>query len=141
MAKHTIRSYKKKDETTCLKLLKANEKNLGSTKLSDYTKYWVAENTQKDIVGMVGFVDLENGIGMLVSCVVAKNHRKKGLGKELLDTVTSHAKENGYRKVFLITLNPGMMVVAIKTGFVPEGTLKKHFKTSEDMYYFSYFIE
>ncbi|MDR1495759.1 MAG: GNAT family N-acetyltransferase [Clostridiales Family XIII bacterium] len=47
---------------------------------------------------------------------VAPEHRKDGLGKELLDLIVAEAKSRGAAEVFLVARAPGFFA---KSGFVP----------------------
>ena len=121
-------------------LLNRNKQHLGSVEISKNYKYWVVINNNNKVIGSIGFSDLENNVGMLISCVVSKECRGKGIGNKLIKKAINYAKRQEYRKIILLTINPVMMILAIKCGFIPEGSLKRHFKNGEDMCYFSYFI-
>lgn len=64
-------------------------------------RLWVAE----DGGALVGVIGLEpfRGAGLLRSLVVAPHHRKRGLGRRLVDTVEGHAKAAGLKQLALLT--------------------------------------
>ncbi len=147
----TIRPFQSKDAEFCSKLITQNKLHLGDIyaasdliKASQFNSYWVAENKQKQIVGLIGLSDLNNGIGMVTTLVVTITKQRKGIGKKLLSHLKSEAKNQKFRKLLLLTheKNKPMMILAIKEDFIPEGSLKNHFRDGKkDVIYFSYFIE
>lgn len=144
-----IRNFTDKDAHACIEIMQQNEEHMGDlytveslVKAAGYTNYFVAVDEGK-IIGMIGFSDLNNGIGMLGSLCVNKEIHGKGTGKLLVRKVVEFAKEKKFRKVLLLTheKNKAMMGLAIREDFIPEGSLKKHFRDGKDVIYFSYFIE
>lgn len=109
---------------------------------SGFIKFFVAEEEGK-ILGYNGLMDLKNGIGMMLSLAVDKDQQGKGIGTELVKAVKDYAKENGFRKVLLLCRinNKPMILLGVKEDFEPEGVLRRHFRTGEDVLYMSYFIE
>ena len=143
-----IREFSPKDSKSCIAILNKNEEHMGDLytedsliKASSYTSYLVAEEG-KDILGMVGLTDLNNGIGMLGTLCVDPEIHGKGVGRALVKATIALAKEKKYRKVLLLThvKNKPMMILAIQEDFVPEGSLKNHFRDGKDVIYFSYFL-
>lgn len=143
-----IRPFKRDEAKACVRLINKNKKDMGDlyteksfAKVASSNRYWVAEKKGK-IVGLVGFSDLKNGIGMMVSLCVDPDFQGKGIGTELIRKIKSYAKRHSFRKVLLLThaKNKKMMILAIKEDFIPEGSLRKHFRTGEDVVYFSYFL-
>ncbi len=144
-----VREFSKDDAVDCARIIDENAKDMGDLYSADelvsasaYNNYWVA-TVDGEIAGMIGFCDLKNGIGMMATLCVSKTHQRKGVGKSLVDAVKKYAIENKFRKILMLTheKNSPMMVLGISQGFVPEGSLKKHFRTGEDVMYFSYFVE
>ena len=144
-----VRPFKKSDVDGFLAVMRKCRRWLGDLynrktllKAAEHTRFWVAESKGK-IVGHVGFVDLKNGIGMLCSLAVDPAYRGKGIGRKLIKAVKRYAKRKGFRKIIAITRldNKPAMILLIKEGFVPEGTLMYHFRTGEHMAYFSYFLK
>jgi len=109
---------------------------------SSYIKFFVAEEEAK-IVGYIGFTDLKNGIGMMLSLAITKDQQGKGVGSALVEKVKEHATANSFRKVLTLVRvnNKPMIGLAKKLDFEDEGILKRHFRTGEDVMYLSYFIE
>jgi len=143
-----IRLFKPTDANLCVAIINENKENMGDLytkasliKSSKNNNYWVAEEGGK-IIGMIGLTDLNNGIGMVISFCVRKLFQNRGIGEALLKRIESEVKKRKYRKLLLLThvANKRMMSLAIKEDFIPEGTLKKHFKDGKDVVYFSYFI-
>lgn len=147
MEKIIIQKFKKLDAFTCVQLIDINNKDMGDLhtsesliKSGDYNMYWVAKTANK-VIGMIGLSDLKNNIGMILSLCVHPDFHGKGIGKNLLRVVKKYAKKNTFRKILLLThhKNKKMMSLAISEDFIPEGTLKRHFRTGEDVICFSYF--
>lgn len=143
-----IMEFKLEDANDCVEILNKNKKNMGDLhteeslkKASSYNHYWVAKIGKK-IIGLIGVADLENGIGMVASLSVDPDCQGKGIGQELLRTAKKFCKKNKFRKLLLLTheKNKPMMILAIKEDFIPEGSLKRHFRDGRDVIYFSYFI-
>ncbi|KAF9460860.1 acyl-CoA N-acyltransferase [Collybia nuda] len=67
--------------------------------------FWVAEEGNT-IIGFVG-LDLgaseEENIGEVRRMIVSPSHRRRGVGKELMDVVDKHAKANGIIALELTT--------------------------------------
>ncbi|MBM3283432.1 GNAT family N-acetyltransferase [Candidatus Gottesmanbacteria bacterium] len=144
-----IRKFKKSDARQCVALIEVNKENMGDLYTPDSlisaslsNQYWVAETTER-IVGMIGFSDLHNGIGMLLTLSVLPQMQRMGIGRALIETAKKYAKKNHFRKILLLThaKNKPMMLLAIQQDFIPEGSLKNHFRTGDDVIYLSYFLE
>ncbi|OQX51391.1 hypothetical protein B5M47_00865 [candidate division CPR3 bacterium 4484_211] len=142
-----IRPFQKTDAKACVKLINLNQKDLGDLyseqsliETSLHSKFWVAEKNHT-IVGMIGFSNLKNGIGMTVSLSVHPEYKKQGIGRRLLQAAKNYARKQGFRKVLALihAQNKPMMILAIKEDFIPEGSLKNHFRTGQDVIYFSFF--
>jgi len=145
----TIRSFSNKDAQQCALIIQENKEHMGDLydaegliKASTYSQFFVAEDNSQ-IQGLIGFTDLNNGIGMLGTLCISKASQGKGIGQALVKQVLEYAKSQKFRKVLLLTheKNKAMMILAIKEGFVPEGSLRKHFRDGKDVMYFSYFVE
>jgi ribosomal protein S18 acetylase RimI-like enzyme len=61
--------------------------------------FWVAENQQGQVVGMIGVQHHEEGIGQIRRLRVAQDHRRRGIGSALLETAIKFCRENQYLKV------------------------------------------
>jgi putative acetyltransferase len=142
-----IRDFKVADAAACAELIKKNKDNLGDLynaeeliKSSSYTRFLIAEIDGK-VMGLIGFSDLKNGIAMLGTACVDPTLHGQGIGTKLLQATIELGKTQNYRKLLLLTheKNKAMMILAIKQGFIPEGSLKNHFRDGKDVIYFSYF--
>ena len=65
----------------------------------------IIDNETGESVGCVGIRRFENKIAELKRMYVKDSHRKKGLGKKLLDKAIKLAKELKYEKIYLDTLD------------------------------------
>jgi predicted N-acetyltransferase YhbS len=144
-----IRKFSNEDAHQCAAIIDENKENMGDIydaeglkKASTYTAYFVSEENGQ-INGLIGFTDLNNGIGMLGTLCVSKSSQGKGVGRALVLETIKYATSQKYRKVLMLTheMNKPMMVLAIKEGFIPEGSLRKHFRDGKDVIYLSYFIQ
>ena len=145
----TIREFKSEDVDDIIQIQEENKKDLGDLytresliEESKQMKFWVAEENGK-ILGYIGFMDLKNGIGMMLSLVIDVKNQGRGIGTKLIEKVKEYAKENKYRKVLFLTKinNKPMLILGVKQDFQLEGILRRHFRTGEDVVYMSYFIE
>lgn len=143
-----IRQFRSADASACAELMKKNERFLGEIfapegliEAAKSSHFWVAE-TGGRILGFAGLTNLHNGIGMGISVCVDPEAQGQGVGTKLIQRLKVVAKREKYRKVLLLinAKNKKMMCLAIKEDFVPEGSLQKHFRTGEDVIYFSYFV-
>ena len=76
--------------------------------LSAYMKkpgshFWVAETPTGDVVGMIGVQQHGDGVGEIRRLRVAQPHRRRGVGKALVESAVRYCNENGYLKVTLDT--------------------------------------
>ena len=63
--------------------------------------FWIAE--QRQMVGMVGIERHADDAAELRRMAVGKEHRRKGIGRELLATAEAFCREAGYRRLVLST--------------------------------------
>jgi len=89
--------------------------------------YFVAD-IDDGIIGVVGCISM-HGTCQLTHLAVAKNHRKRGVGKSLVERVVSFAKEKRAAKVWLDTVPFLDIAISLykKYGFKKCGHLRKHF--------------
>ncbi|MEO1769369.1 GNAT family N-acetyltransferase [Candidatus Enterococcus ferrettii] len=67
--------------------------------------FWVALS-ENHVVGTIALVKLENGNGAIKKMFAAPAFRgEKQLGKKLLDTLISYCKDQGYKELYLGTVN------------------------------------
>lgn len=146
----TIRKFRPEDAPSCAQLIELNKDHLSDLysaqeliAASAHNQYWVARDGDK-VVGMIGLTDLRNGIGMLGTLCVDPNHQRGGVGRKLLQSAKQAACDQKFRKLLLLThqQNKPMMILAIKEDFVPEGSLRDHFRDGQKhLTYFSYFFD
>lgn len=89
--------------------------------------YLLAEE-DKEILGIATGRVREDGVGMLGFLGVKKKHRKEGLGSNLLKKFLEESKKRNAHKVWLFT-SPNLhsaIRLYVKTGFVPEGYMRRH---------------
>lgn len=81
--------------------------------------FWVAENEAGAVVGMIGVQHHDQGVGQVRRLRVATDHRRRGIGKALLETAITFCKENQYLKVALDTFTERSAAVEMfqKLGF------------------------
>jgi len=65
------------------------------------SNFWVFEDSNGVVQGMVGLVKISNTEAELRRMSIAKNYRRTGLGKSLVDNLEKFARENGYKKITL----------------------------------------
>ena len=65
--------------------------------------FYVAENTKKKIVGMIGFLKIDTSKGKLTKFYVLKEYRGKQIGKTLLDKIIQFINKNSFRLIILET--------------------------------------
>jgi ribosomal protein S18 acetylase RimI-like enzyme len=97
--------------------------------------FWVAENLEGQIVGMIGVQHHDQGVGQVRRLRVAQDYRRRGIGKALLETAISFCRENQYLKVAMDTFAERVIVVEMfqKLGFAHGGT--RH-SAGRDLLYF-----
>jgi ribosomal protein S18 acetylase RimI-like enzyme len=78
--------------------------DIQSVYMSEGNHFWVAENRQGKIVGMVGVQHYpEEAAGLVRRLRVAKDHLRRGIGTGLVETALKFCQENQYLKVILDT--------------------------------------
>lgn len=65
-------------------------------------QFWLARVDGK-VVGSIALIALENGRAALKKMFVAKDYRKTGLGRQLVNTLVDFCKEEGIEEVYLGT--------------------------------------
>lgn len=69
--------------------------------------FWVAENDQSEVVGMIGVQQHEKGEGEIRRLRVRPDHRRRGIGSALLEAAIKHCKEMSHLRVKLDTFIEG----------------------------------
>lgn len=65
--------------------------------------FWVAENSDAEVVGMIGVQHHEAGVGEIRRLRVRQDLRRKGIGSKLLETAIRFCNDNGHLKIMLDT--------------------------------------
>jgi ribosomal protein S18 acetylase RimI-like enzyme len=65
--------------------------------------FWVAQNMQGEVVGMIGVQGHEQGTGEIRRLRVRQDHRRRGIGFKLMEAAVRFCKERQYLKVTLDT--------------------------------------
>lgn len=73
----------------------------------------IIDNDSREAVGCIGIRKFENKIAEFKRMYVKDSHRKKGLGKELLNRAIKLAKNLGYEIVRLDTLDTMKLAIAL----------------------------
>ena len=91
---------------------------------ADGNSFWVAQMSTGEIVGMIGVQHHDQGLGQVRRLRVAATHRRRGIGKALLETAVKFCRENQYLKVALDTFieRSGAVEMFQKLGFTPGDT-------------------
>jgi N-acetylglutamate synthase-like GNAT family acetyltransferase len=69
--------------------------------------YWVAEK-KGTIIGMIGMHPHpdEEDLTRATNVNVYKQHRKKGIGRQLLNALIRHARKNGFKRIYSMSVLP-----------------------------------
>lgn len=103
--------------------------------------YLLAEEDNK-IMGLATGRVREDGVGMLGFLGLKKDSRRGGIGSKLLNRFLEEAKKRSAHKVWLFT-SPNLhsaIRLYVKTGFVPEGYMRRH-SYSLDLIIYSRFLD
>jgi ribosomal protein S18 acetylase RimI-like enzyme len=65
--------------------------------------FWIAENKQGEIVGMIGVQQHEKSTGEIRRLRVRQDHRRRGIGFALMEAAVRFCKERQYVKITLDT--------------------------------------
>src|SRR5437016_734830 len=65
--------------------------------------FWIAETPDGQVVGMIGVQHHGDGVGEIRRLRVARAHRRRGIGKALVEAAVKFCNENAYLKVTLDT--------------------------------------
>ena len=98
--------------------------------------FWVAENLAGQVIGMIGVQHYDQGVGEIRRLRVAQDHRRRGIGKALLETAITFCRDNQYLKVAMDTFAERLVVVEMfqKLGFRHGDT--RHFAGKDLMYFY-----
>jgi GNAT superfamily N-acetyltransferase len=114
----TLRSYREGDRDACRRLytdgllggqLAGNDTGIDIDDIeSAYMRvagshFWVAEDGQGELVGMIGIQQCELGVGEIRRLRVRQDYRRRGIGTLLVEKAIQLCAEQGYLKVTLDT--------------------------------------
>jgi ribosomal protein S18 acetylase RimI-like enzyme len=69
----------------------------------DKSHFWVAENEQGEVVGMVGVQHADPGVGEIRRLRVRNDSRRRGVGTALMETAVRFCREHQFLKITLDT--------------------------------------
>jgi len=94
-----------------------------------------------EIIGLATGRVREDGVGHLGFLGVRSEHRGKGVGSNLLQEYLKEAKKRNAHKVWLFTapILHSAIKLYVKTGFVPEGYMRRH-SFGLDLIFYSKFL-
>lgn len=114
----TVRSFRPSDQEACHVLyvaglvggsLAENDTALDLDEIATTylempgSHFWIAENTQGEIVGMIGVQHHDEGKGEIRRLRVRGDHRNRGIGSELVRTALRFCIDQGYLQITLDT--------------------------------------
>ncbi len=70
------------------------------------TRYWLAENTHKQLVGTIG-LELGQDAVLLRSAAISPSHQNQGIGNHLVRHALYTAEVAGYQHVYLFSTEAG----------------------------------
>jgi ribosomal-protein-alanine N-acetyltransferase len=105
---------------------------LADSFLSDNFISLLCEDEGK-IVGYGGIV-YASDMADLVNIAVDENYRKRGIGRKMLDTLTSLAEEKGVKKLFfeVRVSNNSALFLYLKSGFTGQYVRPRYYPNGED---------
>ena len=124
----TIRTFEKKDGHACADLyrqailggkLAENDTGVDIDDIaaaylsSPGSHFWVAENEQGEVVGMIGVQQYDDGVGEMRRLRVREDHRRRGIGTALLETALAFCRDRQYLKVKLDTFTEREPAIAL----------------------------
>lgn len=114
----TVRSFRPSDLPACRKLyseglvggkLAENDTGLDIDDIEAVymntpgCHFWVAEDEQGQLVGMIGVQHHDEGVGEIRRLRVAQDLRRRGIGSKLVEAALKFCQEKGYLKITLDT--------------------------------------
>jgi ribosomal-protein-alanine N-acetyltransferase len=98
--------------------------------------FWVAENQQGKVVGMIGVQHHEEGVGQIRRLRVAQDHRRRGIGSALLETAIKFCRENQYLKVAMESFTEREPAVEMFRKFAFSHARTRHGSGKDLMYFY-----
>ena len=97
-----IETFSENDKNEVLRLLSEAELPIEDLTIEKLKDFLVAKRQDYTVIGSIG-IELKQDVGLLRSLVVHPYHRKRGLGKLLVNELESFAKEKGVNVLYLLT--------------------------------------
>ena len=69
----------------------------------DKSHFWIAENEQGEVVGMIGVQQADPGVGEIRRLRVRQDSRRRGVGSALMETAVRFCREHQFLKITLDT--------------------------------------
>lgn len=104
--------------------------------------FWVAEvpvpgdGGAGDVVGMIGVQHHDEGVGEIRRLRVRQDHRRKGIGKALIETAVQFCQDRGYLKVTLDTFVEREPAIKLFEKFRFSHSRTRHLAGKELMYFY-----
>jgi ribosomal protein S18 acetylase RimI-like enzyme len=124
----TIRDYRCEDKAACRKLylegliggrIAPNDTGVDIDDIqsayftSPDDHFWVAENQQGEIIGIIGVQQADPGIGEIRRLRVRSDSRRRGVGSALMETAIKFCREHQFLKITLDTFMERDMAVRL----------------------------
>jgi amino-acid N-acetyltransferase len=103
------------DDEVALRLFLGSQGLPADDILSPGTTYWVVQTASKDVIASVG-LEFGGEAGLLRSVATAEAHRRKGLGKKLVQKALEKARSHHLSHVYLFSTGAGSYFSSL--GFV-----------------------
>lgn len=147
----TIRSYLPKDKMPCQTLYKEgliggklapNDTGLDIDDIpaaylrSPDNHFWVAENEQGEVVGIIGVQQDEPGIGEIRRLRVRQDSRRRGVGSGLMETAIKFCRERQFLKITLDTFMDRALALRLFERFHFNHSRTRHVGEKELLYFY-----
>jgi len=147
----TIRSYLPKDQAACETLYREGliggviAPNDTGADIDDITSaymrspdnhFWVAENMEGEIVGIIGVQQDEPGIGEIRRLRVRQDSRRRGVGSALMETAIKFCRERQFLKITLDTFMERDMALHLFEKFHFNHSRTRHVGEKELLYFY-----
>ncbi len=98
--------------------------------------FWVAQNEQGEVVGMIGVQQHEPGTGEIRRLRVHLEHRRKGIGSMLVEKAVKFCNECGYLKLTLDTFVEREGAIRLFEKFHFHHSRTRNYQGKELMYFY-----
>ena len=147
----TIRSYLPKDKLPCQTLYRegliggklapndtgADIDDIAAAYMcSPDNHFWVAENQQGEVVGIIGVQQDEPGIGEIRRLRVRQDSRRRGVGSALMETAIKFCRERQFLKITLDTFIERELAMRLFQKFHFNHSRTRHVGEKELLYFY-----